>query len=404
MRVWVILWATILIILAPIVGCGSDQVQMDPDIRITELSKPSVVRIISYNTITYQITPELARWIGSDTTEIIYYDGGMGSGAVISENGYIVTNAHVVEAAKFDDNEAINRLDRMFLADLLQLLKEKDLQYHTSYAAVLYQYALKTTKSGELKRVDTVILPGGDSYTFDIKSYGAPIGEGKDVAVVKIDARNLPVILIDESDHTQTQDKVLIAGYPGKADLQGFLDEKSALVSTYMDGSIGARKTSDKGPILQLNANLNPGNSGGPVLSKDGKLIGLATATSKDGISWAIPASTVLEFARQAGVPVNQPGIVTQRWQEGLAFYWQGYYKKAIPKFEEVQQLYPKHYAIGEYISNSQKAIKEGKNRTDLTDYLSWFIGGGVIVLIVIGGVVFVVKRTRKNKQPPTDM
>ncbi|WP_027417547.1 hypothetical protein [Aneurinibacillus terranovensis] len=44
------------------------------------------------------------------------------------------------------------------------------------------------------------------------------------------------------------------------------------------------------------------------------------------------------EMARQADADVNKPGIVTQRWQEGLEFYWEGYYSKAIPKFEEVHQ------------------------------------------------------------------
>ncbi|WP_425808105.1 S1C family serine protease [Desulfitobacterium sp. Sab5] len=249
-----------------------------------------------------------------------------------------------------------------------------------------------------MKKTNKVILPGGDNFNFDIKSYGAPIGEGKDIAVVKIDATNLPIVNIDESDKAQTSDKLVIAGYPGKADLSGFLDNNSALVSTYTNGAIAARKSSENGPILQLDANINPGNSGGPIFSKDGKVIGIATATSSDGIGWAIPSTTLLEFARQAGAAINTPGIVTQRWQEGLQLYWQEHYKKAIPKFEEVQRLSPKHYAITDYLSKSQKAISEGKNRLDLNDYLP-FIIGFVLVVMIFAVIIFffVIKKKKKN-------
>ena len=379
-------------------GC-TGKIIVDQDTRITEFTKPAVVRVISFNTAVYKLDPTLANYLGVPT-EVPYYDGGMGSGAIISENGYIVTNAHVVEASKLEDQEATQRLDEQFLNDLKKTLLQKD----SYYAEDIYNFAKETTTRGKLERVSKVIMPGGDSYTFDIKSYGAPIGEGKDVSVIKIDANNLPIIQIEESDASQTSEKVSIAGYPGKADLGGFLDDKSILVSTYTTGSIAARKTTEKGPVLQLSANVNPGNSGGPVISKDGKLIGIATATSNDGIGWAIPASTVLEFARQAGCSVNQPGAVTLRWQEGLELYWQHYYKKAIPKFEEVQRLYPKHNAIADYITKAQKEIESGNNRLDLKDYAPEIVGGAVILLVVAGLVVVLIVKKGKEKQQTTNL
>lgn len=382
-----------LVIFLSLTGCSSQLPALDPEIKITEFTKPAVVRVVSFNTVTYVLDPSLAKYLGVPS-EVPYYDGGMGSGAIISENGYIVTNAHVVETTKLDDKDAKQRLDDLFLNDLKELLLKKN----SYYAEDIYSFGKSTTKRSNFLKVSKVIMPGGDSFTFDIKSYGAPIGQGKDVAVIKIDATNLPIILIEESDTIQTSDKVTIAGYPGNADLEGFLDDKSIYVSSYTTGSIAARKTSDKGPVLQLSANVNPGNSGGPVISKDGKLVGIATATSNDGIGWAIPSSTVLEFARQAGGPVNQPGAVTQCWQEGLQLYWQKYYKKAIPKFEEVQRLYPKHNAIAEYISKSQRGIKSGEDHIDLGDYWPWIAGGVVVVLFVVGLVVVLIVQRKKKK------
>ncbi|TGE33274.1 S1C family serine protease [Desulfosporosinus sp. Sb-LF] len=385
----------LLVIFLSLTGCSNQLPTVETETKITEFTKPAVVRVVSFNSVTYVLDSALSKYLGVPS-EVPYYDGGMGSGAILSENGYIVTNAHVVETSKLEEKDAKQRLDDLFLNDLKEQLLKKD-RY---YAADIYSFAKSTTKRSNFQKVSKVIMPGGDSFTFDIKSYGAPLGQGKDVAIIKIDAMNLPIIQIEESDASQTSDKVTIAGYPGKADLEGFLDDKSVLVSTYSTGSIAARKTTDKGPVLQLSANVNPGNSGGPVISKEGKLVGIATATSSDGIGWAIPSSTVLEFARQAGGPVNKPGAVTQRWQEGLQLYWQNYYKKAIPKFEEVQRLYPKHNAISDYISKSQRGIESGKDRKDLKDYWLW-IAGSAVVVIGLGGVLIILRK-KKNSVPPT--
>lgn len=393
-RMFLVFW---LVIFLSLTGCGSQPPAVEQDTMIAEFTKPAVVRVVSFNYATYVLDYDLADYLGMPT-EVTYYDGGMGSGAIIAENGYIVTNAHVVEASKLEDNEAQQRLEDQFL----NVIKQQYEELYTVDIQKMYSIVSKFSKRTNFQKVSKVIMPGGDTFTFDIKSYGAPIGQGKDVAVIKIDATNLPIIQIEESDTIQTSDKVTCAGYPGKGDVEGFIDDKSILVSSYSSGSIAAKKTTDKGPVLQLSANINPGNSGGPVFSKEGKLIGIATATSGDGIGWAIPSSTVLEFARQAGGPVTQLGAVTKRWQEGLQLYWQNYYKKAIPKFEEIQRLYPKHYAIADYITKSQSGIELRKDRIDLKDYLPWIAGGSVIVLIIGGLTVVLIVQRKKKKAPPT--
>ncbi|MDP4126254.1 MAG: trypsin-like peptidase domain-containing protein [Bacillota bacterium] len=383
----------LLAIIMVLTGCGTSPPSVDQDTKTTEFTKPAVVRVISFNTATYVLDPALIRYLGTNETEVEYYDGGMGSGAIISENGYVVTNAHVVEATKLSDDEATKRLNEMFLQDVKKRLIAKGDQYIVSDM----EYVQKTTIRKNFKKYALVITPGGERFTFDIKSYGAPIGQGKDVAVIKIDAKNLPVILVDDTDEIQTSEKVSIAGYPAKADLNGLADDNAILVSTYTSGTVAARKSTDKGPVLQLSANVNPGNSGGPVMSKDGKIIGIATATSNDGIGWAIPSSTIMEFARQAGAPINQPGSVTQRWQEGLTLYWQNYYTKAIPKFEEIQRLYPKYLGVSDYISKSQKAINEGKDRKDLKDYWPILTGGTIVVILIIVVVIVLVRNKHKK-------
>ncbi len=365
-------------------GCGSNK-SVDKTTRITEFTKPAVVRVVSFNAADYNFDSQLAPILGQNKWTI--YDGGTGSGANIAENGYIVTNAHVVEASHLSDTEAIQALDTNFFKQLRDYLSQR---YNQQQIEAIVRYATNTTKRGQMVRQSRVILPGGDVYSFDIKTYGAPIGQGKDVAIIKIDAKNLPIVMVDDTDSAKTADHIMVAGYPGAADLNGFLDDKSQLVSSYTSGTISAKKTSDKGPVLQMDANINPGNSGGPVFNDAGKLVGIATATSSEGIGWAIPASTILEFARQANSPINQPGAITKLWQDGLELYWQDRYSAAIPKLEEVQRLYSKHYGVTDYLAGSEAAITQGKDHGSGT-------GLWVALAVVIGatGIWFWRRRSR---------
>jgi serine protease Do len=383
-------------------ACSQPPVQIEQSKKVESYTRPAVVRVIAYNYADFTLKGELADYLG--TTKLTEFDGGMGSGAIISPNGYIVTNAHVVEAIHKEEQEAYKALYTALLEDIYSHFKEinpstadRDIEHVQAY----FDYYVSLDN---FQRVSTVILPGGDEQPFDIKSYGKPIGEGKDVAVIKINAKEFPTISIDDSDGDSgsSSTHIQFAGYPGKADLAGLLDEKSQLEATYSSGTVSVSQKTMKngGPIIQLNANLNPGNSGGPVLSEEGKIIGIATATSDNGIGWVIPSSTIMEFVRQAGAEVNKPAIITQRWQEGLDYFWQGYYSKAIPKFEEVKRLYDKHYGVADYLAKAQKAVSEGKDRIDWRDYYLYIgIGAGLFLLLVIILIIWAVKKRNKKQE-----
>ncbi|MDO8628364.1 MAG: trypsin-like peptidase domain-containing protein [Nanoarchaeota archaeon] len=168
-----------------------------------------------------------------------------GSGIIIDDRGYIVTNNHVLGNA----------------SEIRVLLPRKDL-----YAAQIV---------------------GVDSAT--------------DIAVLKINASNLPVVKLGDSDKVVVGEKVLAVGNPFGLD------------STITAGIISA-KNRDRGPtvyrdFLQTDASINPGNSGGPLVNLDGEVIGmntfiLTTFTGDDGskaltsgLGFAIPSNTVKEVA-----------------------------------------------------------------------------------------------------------
>jgi serine protease Do len=163
-----------------------------------------------------------------------------GSGAVISEDGYIVTNNHVIDGA--DD---IN-------------------------------VTLSNQKSFKAKLIAT--------------------DPSSDLAIIKIEAKGLPFLLYGNSDEAQVGQWVLAVGYP------------LTLEATVTAGIISAKgrtldinRRQSKSPVesfIQTDAAVNPGNSGGPLISTDGKLIGINSAIASPtgsyaGYSFTIPVNIV---------------------------------------------------------------------------------------------------------------
>lgn len=163
---------------------------------------------------------------------------GMGSGVIISSDGYIVTNNHVISGA----NEI-----------------EVTLENNKTYIATLV---------------------GTDSAT--------------DIALLKIDAENLPSIILGDSDSLRLGEWVLAIGSP--YDLRstitaGIVSAKGRVFPNY-DGKFKVES------FIQTDAAVNPGNSGGALVNTQGKLVGINTSIvsltgSYSGYSFAVPVNIV---------------------------------------------------------------------------------------------------------------
>src|SRR5438128_742789 len=365
--------------------------------RLAMFSKPSVVRIYDgyYGDVYWPRLSKTYRCIAV----------GSGSGAFINPNGYIATNAHVTDATHQGDDKGkesvltnfITQLARDYSKDPREIFANREL-----LGNILGEARLQS-----LTHIHHVILPNGDNYPFEIKAFGAPVGEGKDVSIIKIEVKNAPVLKLGDSDKMQLQDHVTVFGYPGAADT-GVLDQKSALEASITDGKVSARKNAQDGaPVLQISAPATHGNSGGPVLNDKGELIGMLTfrgdtvnGQEVQGFNFIIPSSTMMEFIKQAGTS-NDEGLADKRYREGLESYWDGSYTKAIQKFEEVARLYPQHSETARLIRDSQQAIAEGKEKSGLGSLMLLGVLG-LIGIIIVGGVIgFVVMRSKKQPARP---
>ena len=372
--------------------------------RLAMFSKPAVVRIIDGAMGQILFAPP-----GIQAQVYNVQAIALGSGFFISSNGYIATNAHVVSMTK--DGE-----DKMKQMLFLQLVQQIAQQYGKDPRSINTQFIDQHSQLQSFQIVHHVIIPDGSAFPFEIKQYGAPTGEGndqgKDVAIIKIEVKNAPILKLADSEKVQLQDHVTVIGYPGAADTfsSGLLSSKSALEATINDGKISAKKQSTSGaPILQTSTPATHGNSGGPVVNDANEVIGLLTfrgdtvnGQEVSGFSFIVPSNTVMEYVKSAGA-TNEEGPTDRVFREGLDNYWNQYYSAAIPKFEEVKRLFPQHSEVDRLIQSSQQAKAEGKEKSSFPFWIVAVIVGvlfiiGLLLIIII--IAVVVMRRRKGKKP----
>jgi S1-C subfamily serine protease len=156
-----------------------------------------------------------------------------------------------------------------------------------------------------------IMLPDGRKFE---AAYVAGSKE-RDLALLKIDAENLPVLPIGNSDEVELTDEVTTLGYP-------LVDELGADVSVG-SGTINARRENTATPLLQMDVTLNPGNSGGPVFNQQGEVIGVA-ASKLDPVATYSHSGNLSERVNFA-IPINEGRWLIRR------VYPLGFPKAAAP-------------------------------------------------------------------------
>ena len=370
---------------------ADDTVQLTDTQKLAIYTKPSVVRVFG-------------AYIGKFTFNNKIWEaaiGGTGSGFFLSPDGYIATNAHVVSDIHEGDDKAKDALTKQVWGDIIATYKA-DFSKMTEPAAIAL---LRQAQLVDLKKLAFVVLPNGEHLQYDIKAYGAPVGQGKDCAVLKVVTENAPTIPIADSTKVVVQQHILAIGYPGVADLKGLLDEKSQLEASVTSGTVSAIKhAADGEQVIQTDAPISHGNSGGPAIDERGEVIGLTTfgdAKEVQGFNFLVSSQMVMEFVRQAGAK-PEVAITNGLWRDALALYWDGEYSEAIKKMEELLQTYPAHSEAPGYIKNARTAIREGKEKKKAGNT-------GLVVGLVVGGILlaggaFLVLRKGKGgpAQQPT--
>jgi len=195
--------------------------------------------------VTIEIQGTVQNWF---TDEERVENLGQGSGVVISDNGYIVTNNHVIR----------NPMDR-------------------------------SQRPAEFVRVH---VPGGEILDARVIGYDSR----SDLAVIKVDGTSLTPIELGSSKNVEVGEWVLAAGSP-----LGFENTVSVGVVSSLNRQVDLSQTDNGNYLLgaiQTDASINPGNSGGALVNSKGQLVGINTAIASNtgtsvGIGFAIPVDRV---------------------------------------------------------------------------------------------------------------
>jgi serine protease Do len=188
---------------------------------------------------------------GGDPFRLPDPNRGSGSGFIVSPDGYIVTNHHVVENA--DGVEVLLSDERRFLAEIVGLDPQTDL------------------------------------------------------ALLKIAADGLPVVAFGDSNRLEVGDWVLAIGNP-----LGLDHTVTAGIISAKGRNIFDQENLAYGEFLQTDAAINPGNSGGPLFNLDGQVVGVNSAISRkgQGIGFAVPSNLVVQVVAQ----LREFGRVNRGW------------------------------------------------------------------------------------------
>lgn len=254
--------------------------------QVSKSLRPSVVSISSIKRMNApapqirrygsgQLPDELRRFFGDDFAERFFFDlpaprrgfqqNGLGTGFIVHEAGYIMTNNHVVDGA---DEVTVTLSD---------------------------------------KRQLTATIVGTDPAT--------------DLAVLKVEAENLHPVRWGKSSELEVGDWVLAIGSPFGLEQT----VTAGIVSATGRANVGITKYED---FIQTDAAINPGNSGGPLVNLRGEIVGVNTAIASRtggnlGVGFAIPsdmASTVMrELIDNGEVERGYLGAMIQDLNEDLA-------------------------------------------------------------------------------------
>jgi serine protease Do len=344
-----------------------------------------------------------------------------GSGFSITPDGYIVTNAHVV-GPKDDDLKAAFLAQELrdegddFVADIRAGgLSQRQA---TRFLDATVRWATRMATLANFKRTISVVGSTGSGTRSSSKRRAATLvdaGEefpGKDVAVIKVQARDMATVQLGDDTALSTGDRLFVLGFPGAATFNPVLSKDSQQEPTLTQGVLSAKKQVKGGyTVLQTDAGMTHGNSGGPVFDEQGRVVGVATLGSVDpttgrevsGLNFAVPASIVKDLLGHANVTASQgpAGTAYRRALDAIDKQW---YKRALPLLERVRALDPGHPLVAKLIKDSQTAIEQGRDRTPreilgLPVVEFGGLAGVVVVLVGVAALVLVSRRQRRRRR-----
>ena len=359
-----------------------------------------------------------------------------GTGFIVHPDGWILTNGHVVQRY-YEQNEDQFRQGIFRTALGRACLPKAEAARGQRLAqperlALVNQMAAAAARDAtiQVQKKLTVFLAGGKSFPAEVKVYSGPIAPapteqeeamaaamgkmekgprgGRDIAVLKVAATGLPILRLEDSDKVRVGDPVHVIGYPGVVLQHDLLARTSRTEASVTSGSISAlRKDSQGFSVLQTDASISWGNSGGPMVNARGDLVGVVTFISLadggegqavQGFNFAVPANIAKEVAKPANIDFGAAGPFKTRWDAALDDYAHGYMAAAIVQAESLSKDYSDQPDVARFL-NDAKARYAATPFYGRHPGWKWGAIGVVLAAGVLGTVVIARQRGKRQTE-----
>jgi S1-C subfamily serine protease/rhodanese-related sulfurtransferase len=304
-----------------------------------------------------------------------------GTGWFVDGRGWLITNAHVVDPVQRNPPWVAHELKKKAIdqACVDPVLKTRGLmrgQNPEMEEQIRRQASARALGSAEVELEPrlTVLLSNGVSLPVEVKKFSPPIGlgpdnkplpdSGRDLALLRVKDGNYPAIALGIRD-SQLGDSVHILGFPGVVLSHELLNRSATLEASVTNGSVSAFPLDAIGQdTIQTDAAAAHGNSGGPAVGDDARLIGVLTFISLSqggavlqGYNFLIPARDVRTFLQGTEVRPGESKF-NPVWAAGLEHLRADRYTAAAAKFAEANALLPDLTDVKRAMADADKLMK----------------------------------------------
>jgi S1-C subfamily serine protease/rhodanese-related sulfurtransferase len=342
-----------------------------------------------------------------------------GTGWFIDSNGWVVTNAHVVQPAHQPPAWLINQqAQRAVVAACVheQLDKQSiapgqrpDLEEELRRTALARAYPGARVES---KPAIFILMANGFRLPAKVEKYSPPVStqtgagvmSGRDLALLSVEASEMPAFKLAESKNVKIGDPIHILGFPGVVLSHELLNATAKVEASVTNGAISSFKQDVQNqPVIQTDAPAAWGNSGGPAVNGHGDIVGVLTFVSLSpgaegsivqGFNFIIPADAVKEFLRGTKVDLVDKSPFNEKWFSGLGKFFADDWKGALADISAADRLQPEFPDLRRLMAEAEDKIKNPPPRP-----FAWRpVAGAVAVLIVGAAGAMGVRRRRWNR------
>jgi S1-C subfamily serine protease/rhodanese-related sulfurtransferase len=305
-----------------------------------------------------------------------------GTGWFVDGRGYLITNAHVVDPTYrlppwVTHELRKNAIDQACVDPALRaqgLMRGQRPEIEELIRRDATARAMSSAQVTPMPQL-SILLSSGVILKAEVVKFSPPLGfdingkpaadSGRDLALLRVKEGDYPAIRLSDSD-ARIGDPIHIIGFPGVVVSHELLNKSATLDASVTNGAVSGFKQDAIGQdFIQTDAAAAHGNSGGPAVADDARLVGVLTATTLSGSSgsivqgfnFVIPARDVRKFLE--GTPVRTgESRFNVAWLAGLDALFADRYSTAVARLKEANQMQPDLTDVKHALAEAERKLK----------------------------------------------